>query len=97
MITPHLRPGGGFSAEVAVAITIELATLAKVPISTALAISGAGSGLGACVVGIVRWIWEKTRYLGVVLMFPAAGLIAAPSFFALRLVLEPHFRNAQLK
>jgi PiT family inorganic phosphate transporter len=32
-IIPHLRPVGGFSAEMAAATTIGLATLAKVPIS----------------------------------------------------------------
>jgi inorganic phosphate transporter, PiT family len=46
-ITPHLRPIGGFSAEVAAAATIGLATMAKVPISTTHAIGGAISGVGA--------------------------------------------------
>lgn len=40
-ITPHLRPIGGFSAELAAATTIALATLASVPISTTHAIGGA--------------------------------------------------------
>jgi phosphate/sulfate permease len=46
-ITPHLRPIGGFSAELAAATTIGLATLASVPISTTHAIGGAVAGVGA--------------------------------------------------
>jgi len=59
-ITPHLRPVGGFSAEMAAAITIGLATLAKVPISTTHAIGGAVSGVGATRGWhAVRWIWGE--------------------------------------
>jgi PiT family inorganic phosphate transporter len=43
-ITPHLRPIGGFSAEMAAAVTLGLATIAKVPIPTTHAIGGAVSG-----------------------------------------------------
>ena len=97
-IAPDLRPVGGFSAEVAAATTIGLATLAKVPISTTHAIGGAVSGVGA-VRGwhYVRWIWGKRIIWAWVLTFPGAGLIAAISFFALRLLLQPHFGNAEVK
>jgi inorganic phosphate transporter, PiT family len=59
-ITPHLRPIGGFSAELAAATTIGLATLASVPISTTHAIGGAVSGVGATRGWhAVRWIWGQ--------------------------------------
>jgi len=72
--------------------------LAKVPMSTAHAIGGAVSGVGA-VRGwhCVRWIWGKRIIWSWVLTFPSAGLIAAVAFFAVRLVLQPHFGNAQVK
>jgi inorganic phosphate transporter, PiT family len=97
-ITPHLRPVGGFSAEMAAAATIGMATIAKVPISTTHAIGGAVSGVGA-VRGwhYVRWIWGKRIAWAWILTFPCAGLIGAGAFFLLRLLLEPHFGAAQVK
>ena len=97
-ITPHLRPVGGFSAEVAAAVTIGMATLAKVPISTTHAIGGAVSGVGA-VRGwhYVRWVWGKRIVWAWILTFPGAGIIGAVSFFLLRLVLQPYFGTAQVK
>ena len=63
-ITPHLRPIGGFSAELAAATTIGMATMAQVPISTTHAIGGAVSGVGATRGWhAVRWIWGETYRL----------------------------------
>ncbi len=97
-ITPHLRPVGGFSAELAAAATIGMATLAKVPISTTHAIGGAISGVGA-VRGwhYVRWIWGKRIAWAWILTFPCAGLIGAASFLLLRLVLQPFFGTVPVK
>jgi len=97
-ITPHLRPVGGFSAEVAAASTIAMATFAKVPISTTHAIGGAVSGVGATrSLHYVRWIWGKRIVLAWILTFPGATLIGAGAFFVARLVLEPHFGHIQVK
>jgi PiT family inorganic phosphate transporter len=97
-ITPHLRPIGGFCAELAAASTIGLATLAKVPISTTHAIGGAVSGVGA-VRGwhYVRWIWGKRIIWAWILTFPGAALIGAGSFLLLRLILQPYFGTVQVK
>jgi PiT family inorganic phosphate transporter len=97
-ITPHLRPIGGFSAEVAAAATIGLATMAKVPISTTHAIGGAISGVGA-VRGwhYVRWIWGKRIMWAWMLTFPGAGLVGAASFLLLRVALQPFFGTVNVK
>lgn len=58
-ITPHLQPMGGFSAELAAAATIGLATFAAVPISTMHAIGGAVAGVGRD-----AWLARGTLDLG---------------------------------
>jgi inorganic phosphate transporter, PiT family len=97
-IIPHLRPIGGFSAELAAAATIGMATLAKVQISTTHAIGVAISGVGA-VRGwhYVRWVWGKRIAWAWILTFPGAGLIGALSFFILHTVLQPFFGSVQVK
>jgi inorganic phosphate transporter, PiT family len=97
-ITPHLRPIGGFSAELAAATTIGMATLAKVPISTTHAIGGAISGVGA-VRGAhyVRWIWGKRIAWAWLLTFPCAGMVGAACFLLLRVALEPFFGSVTVK
>jgi PiT family inorganic phosphate transporter len=97
-ITPHLRPIGGFSAEVSAAATIGLATLAKVPISTTHAIGGAVSGVGA-VRGwhYVRWIWGMRIMWAWILTFPCAAVIGAVSFYLLRIALQPFFGTVSVK
>lgn len=88
-ITPHLRPMGGFSAEMAAAVTIALATFAKVPISTTHAIGGAISGVGATRgIHAVRWIWAKRIVYGWILTFPGAGIVGAVTYYLLHLTLE---------
>lgn len=89
-ITPHLRPLGGFSAEMAAATTIGMATLANVPISTTHAIGGAVSGVGAtrgC--HAVRWIWGERIVVAWVLTFPGAALIGAVGYYLAHFAIEP--------
>jgi len=84
-ITPHLHPVGGFSAELAAATTIGLATFAKIPISTTHAIGGAVSGVGATRgLHAVRWIWARRVVYGWVFTFPGAGLIGALGYLLAR-------------
>lgn len=88
-ITPHLRPMGGFSAELAAAITIALATFAKVPISTTHAIGGAISGVGATRgLHAVRWIWARRIVYGWILTFPGAAIVGALLYLLLHVTLE---------
>jgi PiT family inorganic phosphate transporter len=84
-ITPHLHPIGGFSAELAAATTIGLATFARIPISTTHAIGGAVSGVGATRgLHAVRWVWARRVVYGWVLTFPGAGLIGALAYLAVQ-------------
>ncbi len=81
----RLRPIGGFAAEGAGAVAIILATTAGIPVSTTHTITGAIVGVGATnrlsavrwgVAGSIVWAW--------VLTIPAAGIIAAVSYWLLR-------------
>ena len=94
-ITPHMRPMGGFSAELAAAVTIALATFAKIPISTTHAIGGAISGVGATRgVHAVRWIWARRIVYGWILTFPGAALVGGGFYLLLHLLVEPHVGGA---
>jgi PiT family inorganic phosphate transporter len=89
-ITPHLHPMGGFSAELAAATTIGLATFASVPISTTHAIGGAVAGVGATRGShSVRWIWGKRIVYAWVLTFPGAALIGALGYWLAHFALQP--------
>ena len=89
-ITPHLRPIGGFSAELAAAFTIGLATLAAVPISTTHVIGGAVSGVGATRGWhAVRWIWGKRIVYAWVLTFPGAAIFGAAGFWIVMYTVAP--------
>jgi PiT family inorganic phosphate transporter len=75
-ITPHLHPMGDFSAELAAATTIGLATIASVPISTTQATGGAVSGVGATRgAHAVRSIWGQRIVWAWILTFPGAAII----------------------
>jgi PiT family inorganic phosphate transporter len=92
-ITPHLRPIGGFSAELAAATTIGLATIAKVPISTTHAIGGAVSGVGATRGWhAVRWIWGEKIVFAWIVTFPGAALIGAVGYVFAHFVIQPFIR-----
>jgi inorganic phosphate transporter, PiT family len=81
-ITPHLHPMGGFSAELAAATAIGLATLAAVPISTTHAIGGAVAGVGSTKGWhTVRWIWGRRIVYAWVLTFPGAAMIGAVGYW----------------
>jgi PiT family inorganic phosphate transporter len=89
-ITPHLRPIGGFSAELAAATTIGLATFASVPISTTHAIAGGISGVGATRGWhAVRWIWAQRIVYAWVFTFPGAALVGALGYWIAHFGIEP--------
>lgn len=84
-----LKPAGGFCAESAAAMTLAYVTLTGTPVSTTHTITGAIVGVGATrrlsavkwgVAGRIVWAW--------ILTIPAAGLIAALSFFLVRFILR---------
>jgi PiT family inorganic phosphate transporter len=83
-----LKPVGGFCAESAAAITLAYVTLTGVPVSTTHTITGAIVGVGATrrlsavkwgVAGRIVWAW--------VLTIPAAAIMAALTFFIVKLIL----------
>jgi PiT family inorganic phosphate transporter len=87
MSITKLQPVGGFCAETSGAIALFGATAAGIPVSTTHTITGAivGSGVSASqrlsavrwgVAGRIVWAW--------VLTMPAAGVIAAAAWLALR-------------
>ena len=78
----HLKPVGGFCAEVAGSITLFLATYLKIPVSTTHTITGAIVGVGAVqkfnavrwgVAGNIVWAW--------ILTIPASAFIAAVAWW----------------
>jgi len=82
-----LKPIGGFCAETGAALTLAYVTLTGVPVSTTHTITGAIVGVGATrrmsavkwgVAGRIVWAWIFT--------IPAAALIAAVSFWIVRLI-----------
>jgi PiT family inorganic phosphate transporter len=84
-----LRPIGGFCAETGAAITLAYVTLTGTPVSTTHTITGAIVGVGATrrlsavkwgVAGRIVWAW--------ILTIPAAGLIAAVSFWIVKAILH---------
>jgi inorganic phosphate transporter, PiT family len=83
----RLRPVGGFCAETGGALSILLATLFGIPVSTTHTISGAIVGVGATkrlsavrwgVAGRIVWAW--------ILTIPAAAAVAAVCWVLLHLV-----------
>jgi inorganic phosphate transporter, PiT family len=84
-----LKPIGGFSAETGAALTLAYVTLTGTPVSTTHTITGAIVGVGATrrlsavkwgVAGRIVWAW--------ILTIPAAALIAAVSFWIVRVIHE---------
>jgi PiT family inorganic phosphate transporter len=84
-----LKPVGGFCAETGGAITLFLATSLGVPVSTTHTITGSIVGVGAVtklsairwgVAGRIVWAWIFTM--------PAAGLVAAGSWWLLHLTMK---------
>jgi PiT family inorganic phosphate transporter len=82
-----LKPIGGFCAEAGAALTLAYVTLTGTPVSTTHTITGAIVGVGSTrrmsavkwgVAGRIVWAW--------VLTIPAAGMIAAISFWIVRII-----------
>jgi PiT family inorganic phosphate transporter len=82
-----LKPIGGFCAETGAALTLAYVTLTGTPVSTTHTITGAIVGVGSTrrmsavkwgVAGRIVWAW--------ILTIPAAALIAAISFWIVRLI-----------
>ncbi len=82
-----LRPIGGFCAESGAALTLAYVTLTGTPVSTTHTITGAIVGVGATrrlsavkwgVAGRIVWAW--------ILTIPAAGIIAALSFWIVEII-----------
>jgi len=82
-----LKPVGGFCAETAAALTLAYVTLTGTPVSTTHTITGAIVGVGATrrlsavkwgVAGRIVWAW--------ILTIPAAGLMAAISFWIVQAI-----------
>jgi PiT family inorganic phosphate transporter len=74
----HLKPVGGFCAEVAGAVTLFYATAAKIPVSTTHTITGAIVGVGSAnKVRGVRWGLATRIVYAWILTIPAAAAIGA--------------------
>ena len=74
----HLKPVGGFCAEVAGAITLFLATFMKIPVSTTHTITGAIVGVGSVVKARgIRWAVATRIVYAWIFTIPAAGLVGA--------------------
>jgi len=73
-----LKPVGGFCAESASAITLFLATLLGIPVSTTHTITGAIVGVGSLQsAAAVRWGVARNIVWAWILTIPASGLVAA--------------------
>ena len=82
----QLKPIQGFCAETGGAITLFLATGLGVPVSTTHTITGAIVGVGAARrAAAVRWSVAQRIVLAWVLTMPAAALIAALAYYAVRM------------
>jgi PiT family inorganic phosphate transporter len=82
-----LKPVGGFAAETAGAATLAMATYGGIPVSTTHTITGAIVGVGATRrLSAVRWGVARTVIWAWILTIPASALIAALSFFIVRLL-----------
>jgi PiT family inorganic phosphate transporter len=81
----HLKPVGGFCAEVAGAITLFLATFLKVPVSTTHTITGAIIGVGSVTKARgIRWALATRIVWAWVFTIPAAAGVGAIAVYAAR-------------
>jgi PiT family inorganic phosphate transporter len=82
-----LQPFSGFCAETSGAITLAVATLAGIPVSTTHTITGAIIGVGATKrVSAVKWGVAQTIVWAWILTIPISAIVGALSYFALRVV-----------
>ena len=83
----RLTPMQGFCAETGGAITLFLATISGIPVSTTHTITGAIVGVGAARrVSAVRWNVAQSIVVAWVITMPMAALVAALLYGAARLV-----------
>jgi len=80
----HLKPVGGFCAEVAGAITLFTATHLKIPVSTTHTITGAIVGVGSVTKARgIRWGLATRIVWGWIFTIPAAGAVGAAGVYLL--------------
>jgi PiT family inorganic phosphate transporter len=85
-----LKPPGGFAAESAAAISLYIATFGGIPVSTTHTITGAIVGAGASRrLSAVRWGVARRVVFAWIITIPAAGLIAAASYWIV--AMDNHF------
>jgi len=83
----HLKPIQGFCAETGGAITLFIATVLGVPVSTTHTITGAIVGVGAARrAAAVRWHVAGRIVIAWVITIPAAAIVAALLYLAARLL-----------
>ena len=83
----RLTPAQGFCAETGGAITLFLANIGGIPVSSTHTITGAIVGVGASRrVSAVRWNVASSIVVAWFVTLPAAGLVAALVYYATRLV-----------
>ncbi len=82
-----LQPIGGFCAESGGALTLFIATLWGIPVSTTQTINGAIMGVGSCTTSFssVRWGVATEIFWAWVLTIPAAALMSASLFYLIEL------------
>jgi PiT family inorganic phosphate transporter len=81
----HLKPVGGFAAEVAGAVTLFLATFLKIPVSTTHTITGAIVGVGSVTkVRGIRWAVATRIVYAWIFTIPAAAAVGADALLAAR-------------
>jgi inorganic phosphate transporter, PiT family len=74
----HLKPVGGFCAEIAGAITLFLATFLRIPVSTTHTITGAIIGVGSVNTARgIRWSLAARIVWAWIFTIPAAGMVGA--------------------
>ena len=83
-----LRPINGFAAESAAALVILTASWLHAPVSTTHVISSSIMGVGASKrVSAVRWGVAQNMLIAWVLTIPISAVVAALTYWALRLVI----------
>ena len=81
----HLKPVGGFCAEIAGAITLFTATAFKIPVSTTHTITGAIVGVGSVAkLRSIRWDLATRIWWAWLLTLPACAALAAGGLWAAR-------------
>lgn len=83
----RLTPAQGFCAETGGAITLAIANIGGIPISTTHTITGAIVGVGAARrLSAVRWNIASNIVIAWFITLPAAGLVAAAAYWLTKLI-----------